>query len=153
MIYKVRLTHSVDVFIEAATEDEIEDWMMQTIPAKALEQSNYEATSDYSEEILCEVNGTPDIVLESAFEKALQENIQYLSKWIPVTQAIKDRVMKHMKDYKKNKIIIEFYHDKDDFYEDWKGIGYTEKEADILLKNEVEFMFLPEDAGIARFNI
>lgn len=153
MICKVRLVHAVEVYVEAATEGEIEDWMMQTTPAEALEQSNHEATSDYSEEILCEVNGIPDIVLESAFEKALQENIQYLSKWIPVTEAIKDRVMKHMKDYKKNKNIIAFYHNKDDFYEDWKGVGYTEKEADILLKNENEFMFLPEDAGIVRFNI
>lgn len=101
MICKVRLVHAVEVYVEAATEGEIEDWMMQTTPAEALEQSNHEATSDYSEEILCEVNGIPDIVLESAFEKALQENIQYLSKWIPVTEAIKDRVMKHMKDYKK----------------------------------------------------
>lgn len=89
MIYKVKLTHSVDVFVEAATEDDLMDWMNQTTPAEALEQSEQKAESSYSEEVLCMVNGYADIVLKSSYEKALTENIQYLSRYITVTEPIK----------------------------------------------------------------
>lgn len=153
MIYKVRLTHSVDVFVEAAAEDDLMDWMNQTTPAEALEQSEQKAASNYYEEVICTVNGCADIVLKSSYEKALTENIQYLSRYITVTEPIKRSILTHIEEYKNNKKIIAYYIDKIDFYKDWKSMGYDKKDADALLKSKNEFMLLPENAGIVRFQI
>lgn len=153
MIYKVKLTHSVDVFVEAATEDDLMDWMNRTTPAEALEQSEQKAESSYSEEVLCMVNGYADIVLKSSYEKALTENIQYLSRYITVTEPIKKSILTHIEEYINNKKIIAYYIDKIDFYKDWKLMGYDKKDADALLKSKNEFMILPENAGIVRFQI
>lgn len=51
---KVRLTYSVEMFVEGDSEEAITDWMNCTTPdeAKALAGNNY-VTEDYSEEIIC----------------------------------------------------------------------------------------------------
>ena len=51
---KVRLTYSVEMFVEGESEEVIEDWLRCTTPTEAKELvGNNSVTEDYSEEIIC----------------------------------------------------------------------------------------------------
>ena len=68
MIAKVRLTHSVDVFVKGDNEEQITDWMMEHTPSEAVDDATKNRKivyEDYDEEWLCEVdpNGEWDIDL------------------------------------------------------------------------------------------
>lgn len=54
---KVRLTHTVTLFVEGESENQIQDWLAKTTPEEAylLAYENSQPESDYSEEIICEV--------------------------------------------------------------------------------------------------
>ena len=53
---KVRLTYSVEMFVEGESEEAIEDWLNRTTPTEAKEfAGNNFVTEDYSEEIICGV--------------------------------------------------------------------------------------------------
>lgn len=64
---KVKLTYSVEMFVEAESKDAIADWLSCTTPTKAKELagSNF-VTEDYSEEIICHVqdNSVVDYVIQ-----------------------------------------------------------------------------------------
>lgn len=51
---KVRLTYSVEMFVEGESQEVINDWLNCTTPteAKTLAGNNF-VTEDYSEEIIC----------------------------------------------------------------------------------------------------
>ena len=63
---KVRLTYSVEMFVEGESEEAIVDWLDYTTPteAKSLAENNF-VTEDYSEEIICHVqdNSVVDYVI------------------------------------------------------------------------------------------
>ena len=63
---KVRLTYSVEMFVEGESEEAINDWLSCTMPteAKELARNNF-VTEDYSEEIICGVqdNSVVDYVI------------------------------------------------------------------------------------------
>lgn len=51
---KVRLTHTVTLFVEGKSEDQILDWLAKTTPIDAYLSSNgYSVNSEYDEEIVC----------------------------------------------------------------------------------------------------
>lgn len=63
---KVRLTYSVEMFVEGESEEVIEAWLNRTTPAEAKEfAANNFVTEDYSEEIICGVqdNSVVDYVI------------------------------------------------------------------------------------------
>ena len=64
---KVRLTYSVEMFVEGESEEAIVDWLNCTTPteAKNLAENNF-VTEDYSEEIICHVqdNSVVDYVIQ-----------------------------------------------------------------------------------------
>lgn len=51
---KVRLTHTVEMYVEGESEEAIQDWLSQTTPGEAKSLSK-NATEAYSEEIVCPV--------------------------------------------------------------------------------------------------
>lgn len=63
---KVRLTYSVEMFVDGESEEAINDWLSCTTPteAKELARNNF-VTEDYSEEIICCVrdNSVVDYVI------------------------------------------------------------------------------------------
>ena len=63
---KVRLSYSVEMFVEGESEEAINDWLSCTTPteAKELARNNF-VTEDYSEEIICGVqdNSVVDYVI------------------------------------------------------------------------------------------
>lgn len=65
---KVRLTHTVELFVEGKSEDQISDWLSRTTPEEAylLSYDNSQPKSDYSEEIVCYVadDSVVDYVIE-----------------------------------------------------------------------------------------
>ena len=55
---KVKLTHTVTLFVEGESEDQIRDWLVQTTPEEAylLAYNNgKQAESEYDEDIVCVV--------------------------------------------------------------------------------------------------
>lgn len=56
MIAKVRLTYSVELFVKADSEDQIQEWLNENTPEGALIAANGYVTEDYDEEILCVVD-------------------------------------------------------------------------------------------------
>lgn len=52
---KVRLTHTVELFVEGKDEEAIMDWLAQTTPEGAIRAADGNVTEEYDEEILCEV--------------------------------------------------------------------------------------------------
>ena len=59
MKYKVKLTHAVTMVVEGKSEDQIQDWLLQTTPEEAyfLAYDNGNPQSEYEEEIICEARG------------------------------------------------------------------------------------------------
>lgn len=54
---KVKLTHSVEIFVEGESEDEIMDWLRQTTPRQVVELiSDQSLDESYDEEIICFVD-------------------------------------------------------------------------------------------------
>ena len=61
---KVRLTHTVELFVEGKSEDQILDWLNQTTPEEAYllaYDNDGQPESDYSEEIVCEVRDDSEV--------------------------------------------------------------------------------------------
>lgn len=52
---KVRLTYTVEMFVEGESEEAISDWLSCTTPTQAKNSANKMVDEDYSEEILCVV--------------------------------------------------------------------------------------------------
>lgn len=66
---KVKLSYSVELFVEAKDENQLLEWLNQTTPAEALERARENnagyVEEDFSEEIICHVddNSVVDISL------------------------------------------------------------------------------------------
>jgi hypothetical protein len=61
---KVRLTHTVELYVEGKSEDQIQDWLAQTTPEEAYllaYENSYTVESDYSEEIICTVRDDAEV--------------------------------------------------------------------------------------------
>ena len=59
---KVRLTHTVTLFVEGKSEDQILDWLAQTTPQDAyLLSYGSGVDQEYEEEIICEVREDSDV--------------------------------------------------------------------------------------------
>ena len=63
---KVRLTHTVELFVEGKDTETILDWLYQTTPEEAIHAANGNVTEEYDEEILFEIrdNSVVDYVIE-----------------------------------------------------------------------------------------
>ncbi len=83
-----------------------------------------------------------------------KQSINYLNRYINVTDNIIQKINKHAKRYGIRAEICAWYSDWEDFCSDWCYIGYTRMQARKLLHGEIgEFMFLPNGNGIVRFVI
>lgn len=64
MVAKVRMVHEVITFVEGETEDDIQDWLNEHTPEEiAMSPEYYYEESNYHDEILCYVDGYPNIVI------------------------------------------------------------------------------------------
>jgi hypothetical protein len=55
---KVKLTHTVELFVEGESIDQIQDWLARTTPEEAYllaYDNGGQPDSEYDEEIICEV--------------------------------------------------------------------------------------------------
>lgn len=52
---KVRLSYTVELFVEGESEETVKDWLNSTTPTEAKELANNMVYEDFSEEILCNV--------------------------------------------------------------------------------------------------
>ena len=52
---KVKLTYSVEMFVEGESEEAIVEWLNCTTPTKAKSLAENYVEEDYSEEIICHV--------------------------------------------------------------------------------------------------
>lgn len=84
-----------------------------------------------------------------------KDSINYLERYVKVTDDIKKRIERHAKRYEINAEICAWYKDFSDFCSDWcDKCGYTKTEARRLLHGGIgEFMYLPDNLGIVRFSI
>ncbi len=84
-----------------------------------------------------------------------KDSIDYLSKYIQVTDELKVKIIAHANRYKILPKICAWYADWEDFCSDWcDECGYTRTEARKLYHGGVgEFMNLPDGNGIIRFII
>ena len=53
---KVRLTYSVEMFVEAKSEEQLQDWLNTTTPIEAADQAINFVNQNYTEEIICHVS-------------------------------------------------------------------------------------------------
>lgn len=58
---KVRLTHTVEMFVEGKSEDAIYDWICSATPLFAYEVAEGKVYDKYSEEILCTVDDNSEV--------------------------------------------------------------------------------------------
>lgn len=79
---------------------------------------------------------------------------EYLSRYIALTDKIKQKIKSHANRYNIKAEICAWYSDWEDFCSDWcDGCGYTRTEARKLYHGGIgEFMSLPNN-GIVRFVI
>jgi len=79
-------------------------------------------------------------------------NFDYLSQFITITDEIKRCIYFHCNKYKLSKInICAWYKDMNDFYTDWRLIGYNIFESNNLFTmHPEEFLILPHKQGIIR---
>lgn len=84
-----------------------------------------------------------------------KDSIDYLSKYIQVTDELKAKIITHANRYKIFPKVCAWYADWEDFCSDWcDKCGYTRTEARKLYHGGVgEFMNLPNGNGIIRFVI
>ena len=82
-------------------------------------------------------------------------SIDYLNRYIKLTEAIKQKIEKHARRYNIKAEICAWYSDWEDFCSDWcDDHGYTRTEARKLYHGGIgEFMKLPDGNGIVRFVI
>lgn len=78
-------------------------------------------------------------------------SLNYLSRYMEVTDAVKKKITKHCKRYGLDEDICAWYEDFEDFFSDWCQIGYTRTEARGLLHGHIgEFMTF-SNGNIIRF--
>jgi hypothetical protein len=53
---KVRLSHTVKMFVEGESEDAIQEWLLCTTPEEAVNIAFNAVDQEYEEEIICYVN-------------------------------------------------------------------------------------------------
>lgn len=58
---KVRLTHTVEMFVEGPSEDAIHEWLLFTTPQEAKEMAVNGVTEHFDEEIVCEVREDSEV--------------------------------------------------------------------------------------------
>ena len=58
---KVRLTHTVEMFVEGESEEAIMDWLLCTTPEEAVDMAHNAVDQEYEEEIICEVRDDSDV--------------------------------------------------------------------------------------------
>ena len=82
-----------------------------------------------------------------------KHSIDYLSKYIKLTETIKQKIERHARRYNIKAEICAWYLDWEDFCSDWcDDCGYTRTAARKLLHGgNGEFMYLPDGYGIVRF--
>lgn len=84
-----------------------------------------------------------------------KDSINYLERYVKVTDDIKKRIERHAKRYEINAEICAWYKDWNDFCSEWcDELGFTKTEVRKLLHGGIgEFMYLPDNLGIVRFSI
>ena len=83
-----------------------------------------------------------------------QEDKEYISQYIEVDEDVERCIKVHRQYYKNVGKVCAWYKNKEDFYSDWCGIGYTRLQADKLFRGcKGEFTTLPDGKGIIRFEI
>ena len=60
MIAKVKMTYSVECFIKADNDEQLQDWLNNHTPRDAFLLANKYVQEDYDEEILCHVMDNSD---------------------------------------------------------------------------------------------
>lgn len=65
MKYKVKLSYTVELFVEGKSEEAVQDWLSQTTPSQAKQLAERSVYEDYSEEIICPVadNSVVDYII------------------------------------------------------------------------------------------
>lgn len=58
---KVRLTHTVEMFVEGESEEVIQEWLLCTTPQEAKEKANNGVIEHFDEEIVCEVRDDSEV--------------------------------------------------------------------------------------------
>lgn len=58
---KVRLTHTVEMFVEGESEEAIQEWLLCTTPQEAKEMAIRGVSEDYDEEIICFVRDDSEV--------------------------------------------------------------------------------------------
>ena len=58
---KVRLTHTVEMFVEADSEEDVQEWLLNTTPTEAVQMAKGGVTQDFDEEIICEVREDSEV--------------------------------------------------------------------------------------------
>lgn len=58
---KVRLTHTVTMFVEGESEEAIQEWLLCTTPEEAVGMAHNAVDQEYEEEIICEVREDSEV--------------------------------------------------------------------------------------------
>ena len=58
---KVRLTQTVEMFVEGESADAIQDWLICTTPQEAIDMATNMVDVCYDEEIICEVREDSEV--------------------------------------------------------------------------------------------
>ena len=58
---KVRLTHTVEMFVEGESEEAIQEWLLCTTPQEAKEWARNPVDESYDEEILCQAREDSEV--------------------------------------------------------------------------------------------
>ncbi len=58
---KVRLTHTVEMFVEGDSEEAIMDWLYSTTPQEAVDVATNMVDVSYDEEIICYVSDDSEV--------------------------------------------------------------------------------------------
>lgn len=58
---KVRLTYTVEMFVEGESEEAIQEWLLCTTPEEARDMAHNAVDQEYEEEIICHVDDNSDV--------------------------------------------------------------------------------------------
>ena len=58
---KVRLSYTVEMFVEGESEDAIQEWLLNTTPQEAQDLALNTVDEEYEEEIICFVDDNSDV--------------------------------------------------------------------------------------------
>ena len=61
MKYKVRLTQTVEMFVEGKSEEAVMDWLYSTTPQEAVDLATNMVDVTYDEEIVCTVREDSEV--------------------------------------------------------------------------------------------